>query len=147
MLRNATPYDIPVILDMLRHYRQATPVPFFEEIDDAEYITNLLTEIMAGKGVALVAEKPHVVGMLLAVVMPSIWSPRHLLLTELAYWVEPEHRGSSIAYRLLKAYEQIGEQLKMEGRVQNYLISKMVNSPDLRYDRFGFRKLEEFWVH
>jgi hypothetical protein len=36
--------------------------------------------------------------------------------------------------------------MKEEGRVTNFFISKMVNSPNLDYARYGFQKLEEFWV-
>jgi len=146
IVRQATPFDVPALLDMLRSYRRLTPLKFLAEADDAEYVTKLLTELIAGKGVALVVENDGVVGMLLASISPSIWSPKHLLLTELAYWVEPECRGGTAGYRLLSEYKKIGEQMKKENRICNFLISKMSNSPNLQYQKFGFDKLEEFWV-
>lgn len=145
-IRDASPFDIPVLLDMLRQYRELTPLPFLKEADDAIYITQVLTEVMAGKGVALVAETDHVVGMLLASIHPSLWSPKHLVMTELAYWVNPDARGSSAGYRLLKAYVEHGHALKAQKRIAAFFVSKMANSPDLQYQRFGFSKLEEFWV-
>jgi hypothetical protein len=93
-----------------------------------------------------VAENEGVVGMLLASIAPSIWSPKHFLMTEMAYWVEPESRGGTAGYRLLAEYQQRGEALKQENRISNYLISKMSNSPNLQFQKFGFDKLEEFWV-
>jgi len=146
IVRQATPFDIPVLLDMLRRYRKLTPLEFLAEADDAEYITNLLTEMMAGKGVVLVVDNDGIVGMLLASISPSIWSPKHFLMTELAYWVEPESRGGTAGYRLLTEYKKIGMQMKKEKRICNFLISKMSNSPNLQYQKFGFDKLEEFWV-
>jgi L-amino acid N-acyltransferase YncA len=147
LIREATPVDIPQILDLLREYRQATPLEFLKEADDANYITQMLYEIMAGRGVLLIAEKDgDIIGMLISGIHPSRWSPRHLLLTELAYYVKPENRGSTLSYRLLIEYIRKGEQFKAEGRICHYFISKMVNSPDLDYGRFGFKKLEEFWV-
>lgn len=146
IVRRATPFDVPVLLDMLRRYRKLTPLAFLAEADDAEYVTNLLTEMMAGKGVVLVVDNDGIVGMLLASISPSIWSPKHFLMTELAYWVEPESRGGTAGYRLLAEYKKIGEQMKSEKRICNFLISKMSNSPNLQYQKFGFDKLEEFWV-
>ena len=145
-VRDATPFDVPVILDMLRQYREQTPLPFLHEVDDEVYITGLLTEIMAGRGVALLAEGEKIDGMLLAQVASSAWSPAHLIMTEMAYWVNPEARGGTAGHRLLSAYVQHGQALKDEGRIASFFISKMVNSPDLKYDKFGFNKLEEFWV-
>lgn len=146
IVRRATPFDVPVLLDMLRRYRKLTPLAFLAEADDAEYVTKLLTELMAGRGVVLVVDNDGIVGMLLASISPSIWSPKHLLMTELAYWVEPESRGGTAGYRLLSEYKKIGEQMKQEKRICNFLISKMSNSPNLQYQKFGFDKLEEFWV-
>ena len=145
-IRNASPHDMTAILDMLRNYREKTPLPFLAEADDADYITRLLTELMAGRGLVLLAETDKPIGMLIAGINPSLWSPKHLLMTEMAYWVEPEARGSSAGYRLLAEYQQRGAEFKAQGRICNFVISKMVNSPDLQYDRFGFSKLEEFWV-
>lgn len=145
-IREASPFDIPVLLDMLRHYRKLTPLAFLAEADDAEYVTRMLTELMSGKGLVLVAEHEDVVGMLIAGISPSIWSPKHFLLTEMAYWVEPESRGGTAGYRLLAEYKRKGMELKEKGRICNFFISKMSNSPNLQYQKFGFDKLEEFWV-
>ena len=146
-VRDASPFDAPAILDMLRAYRSQTPLSFLAEADDAEYITALLTQLMAGKGVVLVAEdSTGVVGMLLACIQPSMWSPAHLVMQEMAYWVNPEARGGSAGYRLLSAYVEHGQALKDGKRIHAFFISKMVNSPDIKYDKFGFTKLEEMWV-
>lgn len=145
-IRDASPFDIPDILGMLRSYRRLTPLPFLAEADDAEYVTQMLTELMAGKGLVLIADKDGIAGMLIAVIAPSMWSPKHLVMTEMAYWVEPECRGGTMGYRLLAEYKQRGDELKKNGRICNYLISKMSNSPNLQYQKFGFEKLEEFWV-
>jgi N-acetylglutamate synthase-like GNAT family acetyltransferase len=145
-IRDASPFDVPRILTMLRNYRKQTPLPFLEEVNNADYVSRMLAELMAGRGVVLVAEHEELVGMLIACISPSMWSPDHLLLTEMAYWVEPEFRGGTAGYRLLAEYQKRGEAMKAENRICNYLISKMSNSPNLQFQRFGFTKLEEFWV-
>jgi hypothetical protein len=145
-IRDASPFDVPVILGMLRRYREVTPLPFLAEVNNEEYITRLMAELMAGRGLVLLAENDGVVGMLLAVISPSMWSPEHLLLTEMAYWVEPEARGGTAGYRLLSEYQKRGAAMKADGRICNVLISKMSNSPNLQFQKFGFEKLEEFWM-
>lgn len=145
-IRDASPFDIPALLDMLRQYREAAPLDFLRDMNDEVHITRVLAEAMAGRGVVLISETDSVNGMLIAGIAPSLWNPEHLVMTEMAYWVNPEVRGSSAGYRLLKAYTEHGQYLKDQGRISAFFISKMVNSPDLKYDKFGFTKLEEFWV-
>jgi len=145
-IRDASQFDIPALLTMLRQYRDAAPVGFLRDVDDESYMTHVLADVMAGKGLALVAETDRITGMLLAVISPSLWSPQRLVMTEMAYWVDPDARGSSAGHRLLSAYVEHGHALKEQGRISAYFISKMTSSPDLRFERFGFTKLEEFWV-
>jgi hypothetical protein len=146
-IRKASPFDIPFLLDMLRAYRTHAPLEFLNEADDAGYITTMLNEMMAGKGLVLVAVfEGGICGMMLAGIGPSIWSPKHLLMREYAYWVNEESRFTSAGLRLLKEYIAYGEAMKADGRIVGFTISKMVNSPDLSFEKFGFKKLEEFWV-
>jgi len=146
LVREANKFDIPALLDMLRAYRIATPLDFLRDVDDAEYITKLLIELMSGRGLILIAEEAEPIGMLMAIISPSQWQLSKYLMTEMAYWVQPEHRGGTAGYRLLKAYQKKGQELKSQNRIENFLISKMSNSPDLKFNKFGFSKLEEFWV-
>jgi N-acetylglutamate synthase-like GNAT family acetyltransferase len=101
---------------------------------------------LAGAGVIFVAEKNNqVIGMLAAVKNTSIWDPDLWVMNELCYWVEPEHRGGTAGYRLIKAYTEHCNQLRQQGEIEAYTISKMTNSPDLNYAKFGFEKQEENW--
>ena len=47
MIRTATKFDIPYIVEMLRHYRDVTPWDILKECDNEEYIVKLLTQIFA----------------------------------------------------------------------------------------------------
>lgn len=143
----ANKFDIPSIIEMLKHYRSATPVKQFEMCDDEEYISKLLTHILMGRGLLLVARtETKIVGMLLSFIDQSIWDNNLLVLKELAYWVEPEHRGTSAGYRLITKYNELAQELHDQGRINMWTISKMTNSPDLDYGRFGYRKIEETYM-
>lgn len=146
-IRKASPFDIPQIINCLRDYRSNMPYGFLSDADDAEYVKTMLSQLMAGQGLVLVADcEGKIIGILIAGVMPSIWSPKHLMLTEFAYWVDPEYRNGTAGYRLLREYLDEAIKMREAGRIANCFISKMVNSPDLNFERFGFQKLEEFWV-
>lgn len=146
-VREANQFDFPILLNMLRAYRGKTPLPFLAEVDDEKYIVSVLTYLLAGKGVIFVAEDDlGIVGMLMAQIAPSLWSPSHFVMQEMAYWVNPEARGGTAGYRLLYEYVKHGKTLKKNGRIRAFFISKMSNSPNLKFEKFGFDKLEETWV-
>jgi hypothetical protein len=147
LIRKASPFDIEQIMEKLRDYRSCMPYGFLSDVEVGEHVKTLLTQLIAGQGIVLVAEQEkRITGVLIAGVMPSIWSPKHLMLTEFAYWVDPEARGGTTGYRLLREYLDEAIKMREAGRIANCFISKMVNSPNLKYEKFGFKKLEEFWV-
>jgi GNAT superfamily N-acetyltransferase len=112
-----------------------------------EHIEKMLNNILAGAGFVLVAVKEdEPIGMVIAAQHPNIWNPEVMQVSEIAFWVDEEHRGGKIAHRLLHAYIQQCEEWKQENRIQFFSLSKMHNSPDLSYDKFGFEKLEETWI-
>jgi len=142
----ANKFHTPIIIEMLKSYREVTPIDFFKYCDDEEYITQLLSHIFAGRGVALIAYREETpVGMLLGFIDRSIWEPKLCVLKELAYWVYPEYRGTSAGYRLLSKYNEVAQSFSDMGRIKTWTISKMVNSPDLDYSKLGYRKIEETW--
>jgi GNAT superfamily N-acetyltransferase len=145
-VRTADRFDTPDLIELLRHYRSATPWPRLADCDNETYIRTVLAHIFAGMGAIFVAEKAGtMIGMLIAIRNNNIWDPDLYVLDELAYWVEPEHRGSRAGYRLIRAYQQYAEELKTSGKIEAYTISKMASSPDLNYGRLGFEKSEEKW--
>lgn len=144
-IRSANKFDKPIILDLLREYRSETPLPELAEANDADYVGAMVDQIIAGKGIILLAEDVQPIGMVMAMIAPNIWRPDWLVMQELAYWVRPDKRGGSAGYRLLSAYTKWGNTLKGQGKIGMFTISKMVNSPDLKYNKFGFAKLEETW--
>lgn len=147
IVRKGSPFDAEGICNMLREYRAVTPLKSLEKIENPDHIAKMLSQIMAGAGLCLVAEsEQEIVGMLLAIVQPSIWSKDVMVMHELAYWVTPKHRNGTAGYRLLSQYVAFGKAMKAFGHIEHFFVSKMVNSPDLKYDRFGFEKLEETWV-
>ena len=147
MIRQANKFDMEVIVRMLKAYRDKAPAQFLRDSSNQEHIEKLITNILAGAGFILLAIKDEdPVGMVIAAQHPNIWNPEVTQVSEIAFWIDEEHRGGKSAHRLLHAYIQQCEEWKQEKRIDFFSLSKMVNSPDLSYEKFGFEKLEETWI-
>ena len=147
MIRQANKFDMDAIVRMLKAYRDKAPTQFLRDSNNQEHIEKLLTNILAGAGFILVVEKDEaIIGMVIAAQHPNIWNPDITQISEIAFWIDEEHRGGKAAHRLLHAYIQQCEEWKQENRIHFFSLSKMQNSPDLSYDKFGFEKLEETWI-
>lgn len=147
MIRQANKFDMEAIVRMLKAYRDKAQAQFLRDSSNQEHIEKLITNILAGAGFILLAVKDEdPVGMVIAAQHPNIWNPEVMQVSEIAFWLDEEHRGGKSAHRLLHAYIQQCEEWKQENRIQFFSLSKMVNSPDLSYEKFGFEKLEETWI-
>lgn len=143
MIRQANKYDKTQIIEMMQLFRKESKIEQYKDLDNIEYWNKLLDSILAGQGIIYIEDN---VGLILGIVLPTIWCNKTLVMHELAWYVKPEYRNTSVGYRLLKAYIDYGKQLKQEGRIKMFTITKMVTSPDIKYDRFGFSKLDENWI-
>lgn len=143
-IRQANKFDLPQLLQMLWNYHDSGSIKGLS-VDDEETAKKILTVILVGGGLALVSEKDNkLTGMLLAVKSPFLWDHKKLIMNEIAYWVEPEHRGSTAGYRLLKEYVEHCDSLKDDGKIHNYTMSQL-SGQNLDYSRFGFRPVEQTW--
>ena len=145
-IRTANKFDLPYIVEMLRHFRDASPIPKIKECNNEAYINTLYHGILVGNGIAVVAEADKPIGMIMGYITPSIWDPDMLILNELVYWVEPEHRNTTAGYRLLATYNNMAKELLNKNKIHMFTMNKMINSPDLDFSKFGYRKIEEVWV-
>jgi N-acetylglutamate synthase-like GNAT family acetyltransferase len=145
-VRLANKFDLPIVLDMLRNFRNPTPIDIMRECNNEEYINKLFHHVILGGGIALIAEDKDVAGMIIGVKDQNVWDPEVKVLRELVYWVEPQYRGSTAGYKLLLRYNKLAQELVDEQKINMYTMTKMVNSPDLDFSRFGYKKTEEVWV-
>jgi GNAT superfamily N-acetyltransferase len=143
MIRKATKYDKIQIIEMMKLFRAESDIQQFQDIDNEPYWNRLLDNILAGAGVVFIEEGK---GLIMALITHTAWCDKTYQMYELAWYVKPEFRNTTIGYRLLKTYVDYGKQLKAEGRIKLFSIAKMVTSPDIKYNKFGFNKLDENWI-
>ena len=143
MIRQATKFDKTEIIEMMKQFRQEADLPEYIGEENEEYWNLLLDTILVGKGVVFLEEGK---GLLMALIHPTIWNNKIHTMQELAWYVKPEFRHTTVGYRLLKAYIEYGDELKEDGRIKFFSVSKMDTSPDIKYQKFGFRKKDENWI-
>ena len=143
MIRQATPYDKTQIIEMMKEFRSEADFPELLGIENEPYWNTMLDSIFAGQGVVFLEEGK---GLLMAMVLPTIWDNKTFALHELAWYVRPQHRDTSTGFRLFANYIAYGKQLKENGRIAYFTITKLDTSPNLKYDKYGFRKKDENWI-
>ena len=143
MIRQATKYDITQLTEMMRMFRDESPIEQYKDIDNPEYFNQLVNTILSGQGVIFIEDN---IGFIMGLIIPTIWCNKTFAMYELAWYVKPEYRHKTVGYKLLKAYINYAKQLKEQGRIKLFTITKMVTSPDFDYSRFGFKKIEENWM-
>ena len=143
MIRQATKQDKKQIIELMKLFRAESNIKQYQELDNEPYWNRLLDTILAGAGVIFIEDN---VGLIMALITPTIWCDKTLYMQELAWYVKPEQRNTTVGYRLLKKYVEYGNKLKEEGRIAMFAIAKMVTSPDIKYGKFGFTKLDENWI-
>jgi len=146
MVRKANKFDKPQIVEMLRMFRNESPIQQYKELENDEYINGLLDRIIAGQGIIFIADN---IGMIMGVMLPTIWDDTKIALYELAWYVKPEHRSTSslTGYRLFRTYIDYAKQLKDNGKISLYTMAKMTTSPNINYQKYGFTKIEESWMN
>lgn len=142
-MRLATRHDKTGIKELMREFRGEADISQLLGNENEPYFDKLLDNIFAGQGRVFYEENK---GLLMAIVFPSLWCDKTFVMHELAWYVKPEHRGGTTGYRLFKAYIEYGNELKQQGRIKFFTLSKLDVSPNLNYARHGFRKKDENWI-
>jgi len=107
MIRHATIEDTPALVAMAREFIQYGNHPIFMSITDEQLAQRVADLMSLGDAVTmLVAEVDgRVVGMLVGTLTAPWFAPSTVMAAELAWWVQPEARGTTVAVRLVKEYE------------------------------------------
>lgn len=140
MIRRATRYDIPRLMEFVEAYAYANPIhalgkPQFHE---PKHVEQLLFQIIMGKGFALIDNQMR--GTLIAVKQQNIWCPQIKELHELLWWVEPENRGT-VGGRLWLEFDDIARQMLQDGEIQIAYSSVSANGPLIDYTKRGYKAM------
>jgi L-amino acid N-acyltransferase YncA len=103
MIRNATPADIPKLVEMGQKLHDETTYAHVSYAADRVANTCLL---MMNQGFLVVAEKNgEVVGVMMGDVQTP-WYTNERMGFDMTLYIEPEHRNGMMAMRMIKRFEE-----------------------------------------
>ena len=148
MIRRATIQDYDAIMAMMINFANSSPyAPLKNPQYHDMYVRKLLDHIQKNGIILLGIKNDEPVGMLIAVIQQDSWLPHVKTMKEIAWWVEPEHRMTTLGYRLLKEYIKCGEKLVESDIIEGFTLTNMMQSPDFDLEKRGWRPVETNYVY
>lgn len=146
MIRLATRYDIPRLLEIVEAYAYENPIKCLGKQNNhfPKYVEELLFSIIAGRGFIYIDNKMR--GAIVAIKQGNVWSPKVKELNELLWWVEPEYRNGTIGGRLWKAFDERAEAMLKAGDIDFVVTSISANGPLIDYTKRGYAPLGASFV-
>ena len=143
MIREATPFDMPALIEMMRGYVSEAPMETLKDssLHNQVHIESLLTGLMFGRGFILIDDQCR--GFIAAIINSNVWCPSIMELHELAWWVKPEYRGGAVGGRLWLEFDTMAQDLLDNGRVQIICSSILADSPKINYEKRGWRLMQK----
>lgn len=147
-VRSATIKDYDDIKRLMIDFANFNPV---EDLHNPKYDydhVNRVIDHIVKDGIALVCEhNGAVVGMLLATIQGDLWLPHVKRMTEVAWWVEKQYRGTTAGARLLKFYMGVGIALQERGDITSFTLTTLATTPDLKLDKRGWQPIDYNWLY
>lgn len=133
MIRKATPEDINWIVHACFDMCGLMGNP---ELYNPNHLTDYLVPYIIQNGVLLVDDNKN--GLIAGIISTHPYNPEKKVLGEMMWWVYEGKRGSSVGYRLLKAFEEEG----IKSGVDYIQMSLMENSTITSLEKQGYRRKE-----
>ena len=148
MIRFADIKDFDRIMDMMINFANSSPYAAHHDPQyNDRHVRTLLSHIMQN-GVIIVGETDgELQGMLIGMINSDPWLPHVKTMREIAWWVEEPYRMTSLGYKLLKKYVDVGEQLQQTGKIDGFTLTLMSQSPDLNLEKRGWSQVERNYVY
>jgi hypothetical protein len=146
MIRLATRYDIPRLLEIVEAYAYENPIQKLGQQNNhfPKYVEELLFSIIQGRGFIYVDS--YMRGAIVAYKTSNIWSPKVKELNELLWWVEPEYRNGTVGGRLWKAFDNRANAMLESGEVDFICTSISASGPLIDFTTRGYKPLGATFV-
>jgi N-acetylglutamate synthase-like GNAT family acetyltransferase len=147
-VRSATIQDYADIKRLMIDFANNNPVEDLKQPKYNDHHVNRLLDHLTKEGIALVCENEgKVIGMLLASIQGDVWLPHIQRMTEIAWWVESEYRGTTAGARLLHEYITIGKKLTDNKIISSFTLTTLATTPDLKLQERGWESIDYNWVY
>ena len=139
-MRYATKYDMPHLIEMMKAYADEAGIETLKQNQNEGHVKALFFEMIKGRGFVLIDDQFR--GFLAAYVTRNFWNNSVKELHEVAWWVVPEFRDTSIGGKLWLRFNKLAQDMLDQKRVQIVCTSLMPNSPNIDYTRYNFKPMQ-----
>jgi hypothetical protein len=139
-MREATKYDVPHLIEMMKAYADEAGIEALKHNQNEPQVQNLFDQMIHGRGFVLVDDNLH--GFLAAYITRNFWNRYVRELHEVAWWVMPEYRNTSLGGRLWLRFNKLAQYMLDSKRVDIVCTSLMPSSPDIDYTRYKYKPLQ-----
>lgn len=143
MIRLATEEDFPAIIELCREFWTHTQ---FSEDFDADHCLGMVELSHSHGMLAVLVVNDSVQGFCAAVKSFLLASTQALTATELAWWVNPDHRGGKNGVVLLQFMEQLAKDQGIKYWNMASMESSMPEAVNRMYERLGYTKSETVYT-
>lgn len=145
-VRLANKFDLPYYLHLVHKIHNEGDIGHYDVPLDDEYLNSLYNTIINGGGLALVVESDNVVGMMLGIISPNIWSHNTLVLHQILFYVDEEYRNTRAGHMLITEYNEQCSELLKNKRIGYHTLSATKTMFDIDFSRFGYDCIEKTWI-
>lgn len=142
MIREATPDDFPVILDMCEEFWGHTQ--FSEPFERAHVIK--MIEMSYDHELLIVVDDGGIQGFMAAIKSMLLGSSHAWTATELAFWVNPEKRGKMYGVGLVSTLERLCKQQEVKYLNLAYMQTSMPDTVRKLYEHLGYELQETVYT-
>lgn len=143
-----TKVDYEDLCDMMTEFARSCGVgDLNRETYDRKYAKNVLLRCER-TGASFIArnENQQAIGMILSMRVQELWIPNIIRLRELAWFVVPEYRHTTVGARLFSEYKKAAETMMKENKITGFTMTKLHNSDDFDYEKRGFKFIEATYM-
>jgi len=146
-VRKATAADLPHYLELGKKFHAASPMHNVVPFDEDGYSKFYLQSVDSSTVSMWVAEADGaVVGIVGAILYSLYFSPSNLVVQELWWWLNPEHRGSGLGKEMFTTIEEWAADNGAAALFMIALEDKNAEKMEKVYARAGFRPMERTFI-
>jgi|688.fasta_scaffold988438_2 RimJ/RimL family protein N-acetyltransferase len=142
MIRFATANDEDALLAMAKDFVAFSPYADFTSATEEELRTTI--QWLITNATVFIAEKDgSPIGLLVAMIAPLWYAPRVRVASEMAWWINKEHRRSTAAIRLVQAFEQWAQSNGAVAICMSNLDGENASAVSGMLNRMGYNRTEQ----
>lgn len=144
-IRHARDSDLAAVVRMGSEFHASTEMGQRVPINLSDIVYLFATAIDTGILLVAVDDTDAAIGLIACTLAPYPYNTAYLCCAEMMFWIDPEHRGGSLATRLLKAAEK---EAQAKG-VHFMVMIALETSPegiDSYYKTLGYSRTERTYV-